>query len=339
MLAAAAASAPVSLKFDSGFSHEGEGPLKIAVDVFAPPGGVAPRALLWCLPGGNMNRRYYDLLPPREDGNGDGGGAPDDSDGSFSFARTLAAQGYVVASADYLGLGDSDRPNDGWLCTPDNLTAINRHVYAALLAQLHAGTAHPRLGPLPGLRSIGVGHSMGGMMTILQQAAQQPHVALAVMGFSTRGLPDYVPKELHGVDSLVLRPKLTGMARKAFGEPFPIMQRTPESRGIFGGNGADPRGIVALKAASDAMLPIPAFLSMLPGNVAPEAETVTVPVFLALGSRDMAGPPHQVPAAFPNSADVTLHIAAEAGHAHFLFASRARLFARVDAWARTVMAE
>src|SRR3546814_10223877 len=65
-----------------------------------------------------MNRRYYDLIPPGDDAT--------QIDTTFSFARTMAALGFVVASVDYLGLGDSSKPHDGWLCTPDTLTAINR---------------------------------------------------------------------------------------------------------------------------------------------------------------------------------------------------------------------
>src|SRR3546814_2667961 len=59
--------APLTLKFDCGLQLPGEGALQIAVDLFTPPAGVTPRALLWCLPGGNMNRRYYDLIPPGDD--------------------------------------------------------------------------------------------------------------------------------------------------------------------------------------------------------------------------------------------------------------------------------
>jgi pimeloyl-ACP methyl ester carboxylesterase len=105
---------------------------------------------------------------------------------------------------------------------------------------------------------------------------------------------------------------------------------------LFAGVAAEPRGIEAIKAARDRMLPVPAFMSMLPGNVAPEAAQIDVPVFLALGERDIAGPPHQIPAAFPNSRDLSLHILPESGHSHFLFPARAGLFNRLSGWARRV---
>ena len=76
---------PRTLKLDAGVTLAGESALQIAVDLFAPPPGATPRALLWCLPGGNMNRRYYDLIPPSAAGAA--------IDASFSFARTMAANG------------------------------------------------------------------------------------------------------------------------------------------------------------------------------------------------------------------------------------------------------
>jgi pimeloyl-ACP methyl ester carboxylesterase len=98
--------------------------------------------------------------------------------------------------------------------------------------------------------------------------------------------------------------------------------------------------VQALKAASgEPVLPLPAYHSMLPGNVAFEAAQIDVPVFLGVGERDMVGPPHQVPAAFTKSSDVTLLVLPEAGHSHFLFPSRKRLFDRLATWARSVLTE
>lgn len=370
---AARPTAPLTLQLDAGLERAGEGALRIAVDLFAPPAGVTPRALLWCLPGGNMNRRYYDLIPPVEAGAGDlipraeapardpassGRASPSSSlsrmagegealamravgegerplDTSFSFARTMAAQGYVVASVDYLGLGDSSKPDDGWRCTPDTLTAINRQVHETLMAQLRAGRAHPQLAALPDLVSVGVGHSMGAMMTILQQAAHAPHAGVVLLGFSTRGLPEYAPPAFKALaDPLAARPLLVDVARKMFGDnPFPVIHAARAGNAeLFGSKKAEPRGVAALKAATDCMLPVPAMLSMVPGNVAPEAAGIAVPVFLGVGERDMVGPIHQVPTAFTGSFDVTLQVLPETGHSHFLFPARVQLFRRLANW-------
>lgn len=313
---------PLQLSFDTGLAAPSEAPLRMAVDVFLPPDGAAPRALLWCLPGGNMNRHYYDVVP-------------EDGDSSFSFARTLSRQGYVVATVDYLGLGDSDRPEDGWRCTPEFLTAGNRSAYEQLQARITAGEL-PGL-PARALPSIGVGHSMGAMMTILQQAAHAPHAGVALLGFSTRGLPEYLPEALRAQPLAALREQLTTLTRQIFGEPFARIQGDRESRSIFAGRSADPRAVAALKRAAAPIMAMPACLSMLPGNVSAEAAQIRVPVFLGLGENDMAGPPHAIPAAFTGSFDVQLHLAAGAGHAQFLFASRGRLMSRIDDWARQIL--
>ena len=48
---AAAVAAPVTLKLDAGVELAGENALQIAVDLFVPPAGVAPRAALsWLRP-------------------------------------------------------------------------------------------------------------------------------------------------------------------------------------------------------------------------------------------------------------------------------------------------
>ena len=114
------------------------------------------------------------------------------------------------------------------------------------------------------------------------------------------------------------------------------MKPSPQSNSLFAGAAAEARGVEAIKAARDKMLPVTAFMSMLPGNVAPEAAQIEVPLFLALGERDIAGPPHQIPAAFTKSRDLSLHILPETGHSHFLFPARTGLFNRLGGWARLV---
>jgi pimeloyl-ACP methyl ester carboxylesterase len=78
---------------------------------------------------------------------------------------------------------------------------------------------------------------------------------------------------------------------------------------------------------------------MIPGSVVPECAQVATPVLLAVGERDIAGPPHQIPASFPASRDVTLLVLPATGHCHFLFDSRRRLFERAAGWCDAILAE
>jgi pimeloyl-ACP methyl ester carboxylesterase len=314
----------LSFRTDSGISLPGEGPLEMAVDIHFPRQLVEPAVMLVCLPGGGTNRCFFDLQPPESQ-----------RDGSFSFARHMTARGFIVALVDHLGVGESSRPRDGYALSSDVLSQAADHVHGAIRAQVqaHYGNAFAR--PC----SIGVGHSMGAMITVLQQAQHHTHQAIVLLGFSTRGLPEYVPQPLHGLtrDPVALRAQLATHARDMFKEPYPRLQPTAESRTMFASDRADARGVAALKVAGDEpLLPVPSFHAILPGNVASEAASIDVPVFLGVGDQDIVGPPGEVSRAFQRSSAVASYVMPNTGHCHFLFASRFALFEAIAAWTRLV---
>jgi pimeloyl-ACP methyl ester carboxylesterase len=316
----------VSFRTDSGIRLPGEDRLNMAVDLHFPKELAQPAIALICLPGGSVNRHFFDLMPPADD--------PMPDDASFSFARQMTARGFIVALVDHLGIGDSARPQDGFALSTEILAQAAAHVLADIKAriQAHYGAA------AQGLCTVGVGHSMGGTITTLQQAQYHSHRALALLGFSTRGLPEYLPPQLKALanDPSQLRAQLPMIARAMFKEAYTQLERTPQSRGIFAGDRADPRGIAAFKAAGTAPnLPLPGCQSMLPGNVAPEAAAIDVPVFLGVGERDIVGPPADVPAAFSGSPRVELLVMPETGHSHFLFQTRLALFEVLAVWIRS----
>jgi pimeloyl-ACP methyl ester carboxylesterase len=313
-----------SFRTDSGILLPGEGPLEMTVDIHFPRQLVEPAVMLVCLPGGGINRRFFDLQPPESQ-----------RDGSFSFARHMTTRGFIVALVDHLGVGESSRPKDGYALSSDVLSQAADHVHGAIRAQVqaHYGSAfaHPC--------SIGVGHSMGAMITVLQQAQHHTHQAIVLLGFSTRGLPEYVPQPLHGLtrDPVALRAQLATHARDMFKEPYPRLQSTAESRTMFASDRADARGVAALKVAGDEpLLPVPSFHAILPGNVASEAASIDVPVFLGVGDQDIVGPPGEVSRAFDASRAVVSYVMPNTGHCHFLFASRFPLFEAIAAWTRLV---
>lgn len=308
---------PVSLTLPA------EGPLHIAATLYRPETPAEPSIALVCLPGGGMNRRYFDLRAEGDD--------------SFSFAREMQSRGFIVITMDHLGIGESSRPADGYALDTDVIARANAEALQHILEGLRSGAYGTPCAPL----TVGVGHSMGAMMTLVQQAQHHQHAAIVLMGFSTRGLPQYAPPEVAALagDPIKLREAAATMARRIFREPYPRVQGNSQSRSIFGGNAADPRGVAALKVASgEPLLPVGAAHSMLPDNVASEAAAIDVPVYLALGERDMAGPPHEAPAAFKASREVALQVLDSTGHAHFLFAARRRLFEHLAIWTRYVVA-
>lgn len=311
-------------RYDVGFGIDGDAASTIVVDIFWPQ-DLQNRQVFFCTPGGGMNRHYFDLQAF-------------DNDDRFSFARRMAAQGFVSVLVDPPGIGDSDRPEDGHALTGDRIADILAKLQAWVSEDIREGRISDDLPAMPDMLTIGIGHSMGAMLTVIHQHAYPQHAGIALLGFGTQGLPQFLPAEAqaHLNDLDTLRKNLLSMARRAFPQPYPVMHSDGGEAGLFGSTHADPEGVKALKAANDVMLPVPALMSMFPGNVAPECAEIEVPVYLALGERDLIRKPEEVPAAFSSSRDVKLQILPKTGHSHFLFPARDQLFDGVAGWAKTI---
>jgi len=315
------------LKIPSGLDLPDEGPLDLAVGFFWPdrldPSG--PAASYFCLPGGSINRHYYNLQAPDDD--------------SFSFAAMMAKQGAITIAVDHLGVGDSDQPRDGFLLTPDRLAQANANAAQKVLNGLREGSLIEGLPALRHVISIGVGHSMGGMLTVLQQALAHQHDGLLLMGFANAGLTSHLPEPAHRLagNPAAVKAEIEAVARRIYPEPYQRIAPSPEASQIFQGATADRAGVQAIKRTRDNLLVIGGLQSMIPGSIGPALDTVDVPVFLGLGSRDIAGPPHEIPASFPSSPDVTLTVLPETGHCQFIFPSRADLFRRIGEWTSFVI--
>jgi pimeloyl-ACP methyl ester carboxylesterase len=315
------------LKIPSGLDLPNEDPLELAIEVFWPDrlDAANPVASYFCLPGGSINRHYYNLQAPGDD--------------SFSFAAMLAKQGAITIAVDHLGVGDSDRPRDGFLLTPDRLARANANAARKVLGGLREGSLIEDLPPLRHLVSIGVGHSMGAMLTIIQQALAHQHDGLLLMGFANRGLISHLPEPAHRLAGKpeAVKAEIEAVARQIYAEPFQRIQPSPAASEIFQGATADRAGVQAIKPTRDNLLVIGGLQSMIPGSIKPDLESVDVPVFLGLGDRDIAGPTHEIPASFPNSPDITLTVLPETGHCQFIFPSRSALFQRIGEWTRFVI--
>lgn len=317
------AATPLPRRIKVGELLPGEPQLEIAADVFLPQQLPASPIALFCLPGGALARGYYDLQ----------------AEGDFSFAAHMVAQGYLVVTLDPLGVGDSSRPRDGFELTPDLVAAANARAFDAIRAELVGGRLTGT--PLTHLRTVGVGHSMGAMLTLMQQAHHGGHAALALFGFSTQGLTAALSAEERAFagDPAGARANLVRLARLRSADPYPLIARTEQGRELFAGDAADRRGVEALNRVRANLLLTCGLFSMIPGSCAPECARIDVPLLLAFGDRDMAGPPHRVPADYPASPDVTLTVLPATGHAHFLFDSRRHLFERMHSWCEAILPE
>jgi pimeloyl-ACP methyl ester carboxylesterase len=297
---------------------------QLAADVFVPE-DCGPRPLLWvCVPGGGIDRGYFDL-----EVTGQGG--------AFSMARHLAAGGNLVVTVDPPGVGGSDAPDDGYTLTP--------HVVADILAAATAklkkvlgrdGIAAAGLGRRTPSATVGLGHSAGALLVAVQQARHASYNALALLGFSASGLPGVLTEDELGYAGRpeALTAVIETLTRARFGDPLPRWSHD-SAEGLEPDVLAAPID-AALAAASSRLLAVVGMAALVPGSVQPELDEIRVPVFAALGERDLAGTLDVLPAQLPSCGDLTLFLLEGAGHNHNVARGRRVLWNRVAAWAASV---
>lgn len=300
---------------------------RVVAEVFAGPPEALPSTpvVMTCLPGGGMSRRYFDL---------EVAGDP----GTYSMAAYLAARGIIVITADHPGVGDSDTPDDGYELTPRMVADVDAFATSQLLDRLRSGKLLDGYPALPGLVSVGCGHSMGGLLTVHQQAHHRTHDALVLLGFAGGGLPDLLTDEerRYADDPEGATAAIARLAAARFGaaasrgataaSPFLIAVPVPDA------------ALAAITAAGSNLLNLCGLFSMIPGVSSPELEAVDVPVLIGVGEHDITGASHDIPAHLPNSRDITLFVCPGAGHNHNVAPTRARLWNRLLAWIRETVA-
>jgi pimeloyl-ACP methyl ester carboxylesterase len=275
-----------------------------------PPDRLADRfALLVCLPGGTYTRAYYHLEVDGLD--------------EYSFAGYMAARGHAVAVIDPLGVGASSRPLDGNTLT----AAVAARAHASALEQLlrGLGTGSSTLGGQVPDIVVGVGHSLGGQLTISQQAAFDSFGAVAILGWSNQQLDRHGAStdvvDEHSVDSGYLTIDRSGRLRLFHDDDVPQV-------------------VIDAEQTMTAPVSLPLFQTTLtPGVVAQEAEAISVPVFLAFGARDVSPDPYAEVGHYRASRDITLLLLDHSAHCHNFASSRGRLFGRLSAWCSQLLVE
>jgi alpha-beta hydrolase superfamily lysophospholipase len=299
----------------------------LAVSVTAPEGArlADPPLVYFCVPGGGLDRGYFDLRA--------GGGT------RFSFAVQMAERGCVTIAIDPLGIGGSTRPRRGFELTADVHARSLAKLHDTLCARLRTGGFIPSLPPLRDLVSIGVGHSVGALLVLFQQAAERSYDALALLGFGTGGLPAALDDDLRGYagDPAGARANATRFARRWYADPYPVLDVEGRGREIYGGR-PDPQALQAMRGCRAPLLATVAVFVIVPGSSAPEAACVDVPLLLVAGDSDLCGPASGLPASFPRSPAISVLELAGTGHSHFAFPSVDELFARMAAWAGSLVA-
>ncbi|HEY4459816.1 MAG TPA: alpha/beta fold hydrolase [Pseudonocardiaceae bacterium] len=292
------------------------GGFTLAADVFAPAAEPQP-IVLCCLAGGGMSRRYWDLLPPNDD--------------SYSFALWMVRRGVTVIALDHVGTGESALP-PGPAPLLGRAIAANDAAFRLLCDEL-ADTGIGG-GPIPNPRRIGVGHSMGALLTVRQQAVHRTYDALALLGFSLAGLPDHVPPEILDAigDGSPDDELLAELTVRMFGTAYPTVGVVVDQ----GHRSGDPAR-QTLVAAGTRLLGAGGLLSLLPGNVAEDAARLRVPVLLLNGAHDpLISDEPADPGRFGTASRFASHVLPGAGHNHNIAASRELFWTEVLRWAESL---
>jgi hypothetical protein len=305
-----------------------EEPSFLAASVHLPdPGGEPPQAVLICWPGGSYARAYWDMHIPGHPG--------------YSFAEHMTAQGFVVVAADHLGVGASSKPTDGDQVNFETMSAAAASLVAQLRTMLADGSAEFGGRPLPAVPIIGVGHSLGGCLTVVTQARHRCYDAVASLGF-THGQKELSvtavgAAEREPVDDDHKRlDTATEQARAFFGDAwddvYGSIPREPHHAWLH-----DPDVPAAVIAADDAKAAPwprqPYVEALLAGHSARFAAELDCNVFLAFGDHDVPPVPHADVAFYPRSPDVTLSVLCNSAHCHNFASTRTQLWDRIGLWA------
>ena len=341
---------PIELEIDvTDAVHLGK-PAHTAATVFLPDQLSDPPVVCFAFPGGGYCRRYYSF------------DMPDSSEGGE--AGWHVARGWIFVAADHLGFGDSTIP-DGNALNYDNVALGNRATVAAVMEKLETGTLSAGLAPLSGATKIAIGQSMGGCFAIVQQGQHRTFDGIASLGYSgihtvvpsRPGLPPAVwPWIPRGSD--LDNPTILNQAALA-AATGPTLSG-PESISDVAAQGENPfawafhfddvpRDIVDADMAASSGTnegPLPPWRSasippcgtymVAPGTVAIEAASITVPVLIAVGERDVVPDPWMEPKAFKSATDITVFVCPRMAHMHNFASTRHAFWQRIHSWGTAV---
>jgi len=286
-----------------------------------------PRAVLVCWPGGSYSRVYWDMQIPGHPG--------------YSFAEHMTGRGFLVVAVDPLGVGSSSRPADVDAVTLETMAAAAAEFVRQLRRRLAAGELDDRVAPVNDVPVVGVGHSLGGCLTIVEQALHGSYEAVANLGF-THGRKDMIEGgPPAGLDQDPDAPMRAAVEQaKAFlstdwDEGYSVAPRAVNHGWLYESD--VPADVIAADDRTAAAWPRQSYVgALLAGHSAGYAARLTCPVLVGFGDRDVPECPHDDIAFYSASPDVTLLILAGSAHCHNFAGTRTVLWDRLGHWAAGV---
>ena len=299
--------------------------LEVSVTVVAPRAEELPPRpfVVIAIPGGTYHRRYWDLHPPGRTGS--------------SQAEFLAERGIVVVACDYLGGGDSSRPADGDFIGLEVQADAAHGVFERVRDSLAQGTLVDALPPIARPTIVGIGQSLGGFITMIQQGKYADYPAIGIFGASpllianTRDQPDW--EQLSAAER---RAWITeANRRQSGGHELAMYHGAPREqyRGIFHVTDVPDDLLAYDEAECHTLIPRNAGIDgMTPGFAQPFADRIRSPLFLAFGEFDVSADPHAEPTAYPGSSDITMVVVPRMAHMHNFAETRRQLWERFLEW-------
>lgn len=298
----------------------------IAATIVAPAHASESNTVIVAFPGGGYSRHYFDLHHPLLAGE--------------TQAEWHAQRGVIFLALDPYGGGDSTELVPARCGLASTVKAVHGVVVDAI-ERLTEGTLVPGLEPVAVAKVIGIGHSLGGMQLIAQQAEYETFDAIAVLGFSA--IHTVVPTPSGMIAPHSSTEDDTQSLAEAWSGPF--VDELANLRYAYHWEDV-PRALVdedmnvgfpvrrlsALPNWITRTFPPFAKICLQEGIVAREAAQIEVPVFLSAGERDVLRDLRQEPAAFRKSVDISLFEISECAHMHNFSPKRRLAWRRLQNW-------
>ena len=328
-------------------------PAHLALTVTAPDELRSDPLVCFAKPGAGYGRGYF-----TEDLPGPAQGAQ---------ASWHAERGWIFVSVDHLGVGESSQ-HDPELLTFSSVVASSQAAETDVLQKLAAGSLIEGLGKVENPVTIGLGQSMGGCLTIVQQGRHHCYDGVAVLGYSplrtqpptAPGAPPlslpWVPRDTQPAEGVFTNaPALAELAgTELAGTELAGTDLAPSGPEAiawgFHFDDIDPalvrrdiddfplrHGEVPPWGSSSIPLTV-ALWCMAPGGALAEAAAIRCPVLVALGERDVLVDPRGEPRAYESASSVDLFICPRMGHMHNFAGTRELFWRRIETWASWVYA-
>jgi alpha-beta hydrolase superfamily lysophospholipase len=309
---------------------------------------ASPAVVCFAKPGGGYSRGYYTCDLP----------------GPAKGAEAIwhADRGWIFVSVDHLGVGESSL-HDAPKLDYTTVAAGSQAAEQEILRRLTEGSLVNGFPPVVNPIKIGIGQSMGGCMTVIQQGRYHCYDGIGVLGYSAiHTHPPVRPGEAPIVapwlprDTLLQQPLVIlnaadlsrGMAKAAergtrgnalaWGFYYDDVDAAVIEADLahFDRNIHDPAAQRGFKTNRWNSLTTPGAVAqscLTPGAIAPEAAAVLVPVLIAAGERDVIADVKGEPRAYLSAKSVDLFVCPRMGHMHNFAGTRELLWRRIECFA------